>query len=107
MFSIEALLCLAIIVTIIVSLPQNESFSSKEIIAKQKISDLLIISARNNYEKNEIVEAATLFLEGNMFEIELEGEKFGPGVHGEIISEEILMHKNEKTRKLKISISEN
>lgn len=79
-FSIEALMSFALLLIIITAIPLNEKPSTKNIIAKHKLSDLLIVSAYTNANEEEMRKDAELF--------------FGKENFNETISGEIKVYKN-------------
>ncbi|MFH1391720.1 MAG: hypothetical protein ABIH20_05400 [Candidatus Diapherotrites archaeon] len=88
-FSIESLLSFSVIVLLIAVMPINENFSRKDLFVQQKESDLLIIWARNDSGKEEMLKDAELFLKGNKFEITINNEKYSADLNKEVVSREI------------------
>ncbi|MCR4335704.1 MAG: hypothetical protein NUV57_04155 [archaeon] len=106
-FSLEALLAFSIIVLLIAVTPINENFSGKDLFAQQKENDLLIVWARNNSGKEEMLKDAELFLKGSKFEITINNEKYLPELNKEgkdVISRGIKRSNKGKIETIRISI---
>ncbi len=103
-FSMEATIMLLLLSMVLISLPQHEPQSYKELAIIQEANDLLRVWSASNPKESEILTDANWFLEKN-YEINFNNKKYG-NLKGrnKIVVEGIILDKELNENKIEIKI---